>query len=297
MFNLIHLNSHVTFTFIFHLFTITDSNRLLQRNRNVQTVLESKQSVESQRIFLDIKKNLVSSTGLAAGGGMGSGSYSNAFMSSSGRNNSNPNNSSGIPVYDPSRSAYAEQREKTKQRAVSQSDINDAINRDIMAEFDDRSYFPKGDYQSKIPAGETGESSSVNTFDDNDSTIIENGEEEEEKQDGEEEEEEEDYAERERERNEVEERGGRGDEGSSVDHMAETGDDYDDDVDHEKLQEEEEEEEDDRQFYVNESHDLVSNKHEVRSIEDKRFAEESNDLAAPFVSFLQSPGPSFTVTA
>ncbi len=36
-----------------------DSKRLLQRNRNVQSVLESKQTVESQRIFQDIKKNLM----------------------------------------------------------------------------------------------------------------------------------------------------------------------------------------------------------------------------------------------
>ena len=90
------------------------------------------------------------------------------------------------------------------------------------------------------------------------------------------------------------ERGERGDEGSSLDHTAEAGDDYDDDVDHEKLQEEED---DDRQFCINEDNDLVTNKHEVRSIEDKRLVEESTELAAPFVSFLQSPGPTFTVTA
>ena len=37
-----------------------DSKRLLQRNRNVQAVLDSKQAVESQRIFSEIKKNLTS---------------------------------------------------------------------------------------------------------------------------------------------------------------------------------------------------------------------------------------------
>ncbi|KAJ1459013.1 hypothetical protein M885DRAFT_512169 [Pelagophyceae sp. CCMP2097] len=36
-----------------------DSKRLLQRNRNVQSVLESKQSAESNQVFMDIKKNLV----------------------------------------------------------------------------------------------------------------------------------------------------------------------------------------------------------------------------------------------
>jgi hypothetical protein len=35
-----------------------DSKRLLQRNRNVQTVLESKQNFESQRLFDNIKKAL-----------------------------------------------------------------------------------------------------------------------------------------------------------------------------------------------------------------------------------------------
>jgi len=35
-----------------------DSKRLMQRNRNVQSVLESKQAVESNRLFTDIRKNL-----------------------------------------------------------------------------------------------------------------------------------------------------------------------------------------------------------------------------------------------
>jgi hypothetical protein len=44
----------------------TDSNRLLQRNRNVLIVQESKQSVESQRMFFDMKKNLVSSSAVTS---------------------------------------------------------------------------------------------------------------------------------------------------------------------------------------------------------------------------------------
>lgn len=44
-----------------------DCKRLLQRNRNVQAVLESKQSVESIKLFSDIKKNLMLSTALAQG--------------------------------------------------------------------------------------------------------------------------------------------------------------------------------------------------------------------------------------
>ncbi len=39
-----------------------DSKRLLQRNRNVQAVLESKQAVETQKLFADIKKQLMHST-------------------------------------------------------------------------------------------------------------------------------------------------------------------------------------------------------------------------------------------
>lgn len=36
-----------------------DSKRLLQRNRNVQQVLESKQTCETMKLFADIKKNLL----------------------------------------------------------------------------------------------------------------------------------------------------------------------------------------------------------------------------------------------
>lgn len=39
-----------------------DSKRLMQRNRNVQAVLESKQAVESNRVFSDIRKNLYQTT-------------------------------------------------------------------------------------------------------------------------------------------------------------------------------------------------------------------------------------------
>lgn len=39
-----------------------DSKRLMQRNRNVQAVLESKQAVESNRVFTDIRKNLTQVT-------------------------------------------------------------------------------------------------------------------------------------------------------------------------------------------------------------------------------------------
>ena len=39
-----------------------DSKRLLQRNRNVQSVLETKQAAEAHRLFQDIKKNLASNS-------------------------------------------------------------------------------------------------------------------------------------------------------------------------------------------------------------------------------------------
>lgn len=158
----------------------------------------------------------MSTAGLVTSGGTGSGSYNIAFMSSSGRNYSNPIMSSGVPSYDPSRSAYAEQREKPRQRAAIQSDTNDAINRHIISEFDDRSYFPKGDYEFKISAGEMRENIPAKMCDEEDSPIIEKdenengneeGEEEQDGLDGVEGEEVEDYIESERERNERVERG------------------------------------------------------------------------------------------
>ena len=42
-----------------------DCKRLLQRNRNVQAVLESKQAVESVKLFADIKKDLQHSLALS----------------------------------------------------------------------------------------------------------------------------------------------------------------------------------------------------------------------------------------
>jgi hypothetical protein len=46
-----------------------DSKRLLQRNRNVQSVLETKQNCESQRLFSDIKKTMKTVSVLGASGG------------------------------------------------------------------------------------------------------------------------------------------------------------------------------------------------------------------------------------
>lgn len=58
-----------------------DSKRLLQRNRNVQAVLESKQNCESQRLFSDIKKNM--RTIAVAGGGGGASLGGSMTMGSS----------------------------------------------------------------------------------------------------------------------------------------------------------------------------------------------------------------------
>lgn len=50
-----------------------DSKRLLQRNRNVQAVLETKQNVESQKLFSEIKKTMKTiSTGVLSHGHGGS---------------------------------------------------------------------------------------------------------------------------------------------------------------------------------------------------------------------------------
>jgi hypothetical protein len=69
-----------------------DSKRLLQRNKNVQSVLEMKQNTESQRLIGDIKKTMktisavnMSNTGPGGGGGTGGmgmgGSYGESQMS------------------------------------------------------------------------------------------------------------------------------------------------------------------------------------------------------------------------
>lgn len=62
-----------------------DSKRLLQRNRNVQAVLETKQNVESQKLFSDIKKNMknISTVGLNSSSHGGSMSKSNAQTNAS----------------------------------------------------------------------------------------------------------------------------------------------------------------------------------------------------------------------
>jgi glutamyl-tRNA reductase len=57
-----------------------DSKRLLQRNKNVQSVLEMKQNSESQRLITDIKKTMktistVQLLGGSGGAGGGSGSF------------------------------------------------------------------------------------------------------------------------------------------------------------------------------------------------------------------------------
>ena len=61
-----------------------DSKRLLQRNRNVQAVLESKQNCESQRLFSDIKKNMRTVT-MAGGAGASQMMGSSASHASSTR--------------------------------------------------------------------------------------------------------------------------------------------------------------------------------------------------------------------
>lgn len=65
-----------------------DSKRLLQRNRNVQTVLEMKQNTESQRLVGEIKKNMktvvLTSSGGAGSGSMGGSASLASNMSSTG---------------------------------------------------------------------------------------------------------------------------------------------------------------------------------------------------------------------
>ena len=62
-----------------------DSKRLLQRNRNVQAVLESKQTVESHRLHQEIKKNLFQNS-LHGSGSIRSSHNTNAASKKSNRN-------------------------------------------------------------------------------------------------------------------------------------------------------------------------------------------------------------------
>ena len=48
-----------------------DSKRLLQRNRNVQAVLEAKQSTEGQKLVAEIRKSVLESTSAGAGAAAG----------------------------------------------------------------------------------------------------------------------------------------------------------------------------------------------------------------------------------
>lgn len=61
-----------------------DSKRLLQRNRNVQAVLESKQSSEAMRLFTDIKRSLMNDA-IMSGGFSGGSKHSKTGASSSGQ--------------------------------------------------------------------------------------------------------------------------------------------------------------------------------------------------------------------
>ncbi len=77
-----------------------DSKRLLQRNRNVQAVLESKQALECQRIFEEIKKTLHSNgaylltQAAQSGGNTGHGASGKSSGKGGRTNNSNGQNTS-----------------------------------------------------------------------------------------------------------------------------------------------------------------------------------------------------------
>lgn len=60
-----------------------DSKRLLQRNRNVQSVLESKQTVETHKLSQEIKRGLFTNSGNALPGMSGGVSAKNSVMSNS----------------------------------------------------------------------------------------------------------------------------------------------------------------------------------------------------------------------
>eukprot|EP00607_Mallomonas_marina_P000178 CAMPEP_0182427950 /NCGR_PEP_ID=MMETSP1167-20130531/20913_1 /TAXON_ID=2988 /ORGANISM="Mallomonas Sp, Strain CCMP3275" /LENGTH=407 /DNA_ID=CAMNT_0024610557 /DNA_START=86 /DNA_END=1309 /DNA_ORIENTATION=- len=82
-----------------------DSKRLLQRNRNVQAVLESKQAVESHRVTQEIKKNLFNTSGVSGGDSMmhsgGDISTRNSTMSNTAGSKKAASRSKGLSSSDP----------------------------------------------------------------------------------------------------------------------------------------------------------------------------------------------------
>jgi hypothetical protein len=107
---------------------VLDSKRLLQRNRNVQTVLESKQSVESQRIFLDIKKNLMNNVLLVA-----QGSQSNTHR--------NTGRGPGATTGGSNQGQGYQNSNHISNRLPSNMEDNEG--------FDNQSYFAEGGYQQE----------------------------------------------------------------------------------------------------------------------------------------------------
>ena len=101
---------------------------MLQRNRNVQAVLESKQSVESQRIFLDIKKNLLNNVLLV------SQTANSTYIPYGSKMNPSNNNNNHNHQND------AKNQPQKNRNQNSNSNTND---------FDDRSFFPPNDYQNE----------------------------------------------------------------------------------------------------------------------------------------------------
>ena len=137
-------------------------------------VLESKQAAETQRIFLDIKKNVINgqSTTLAS-------TYQGGRNGSVATAASNGSGGSGEATADNDANSSIEC--KADEDAQTQADINNAINRDMMAQFGGRSFFPRGNDSKEGGVG----SFCAKVGEEFDYTIVENDDEESDEGEGE----------------------------------------------------------------------------------------------------------------
>ena len=85
-----------------------DTKRLLQRNRNVQAVLDSKQATECQKLFADIKKTLYSTAALH--GGQATSVHTNTLRRNDKANSSKVSGSTGKHSATDSQGYYEQQQ-------------------------------------------------------------------------------------------------------------------------------------------------------------------------------------------
>jgi hypothetical protein len=245
-------------------------------------VLESKQAAETQRIFLDIKKNIINgqtSTLTSTYQGGRSGSVATPASVSSG--GAAPDaDADGDNDVDHDNDTNSSRECKADEEAQLQDDINNAINRDIMAQFGGRSFFPRGNDSKEGGVG----SFCARTGEEFDYTIVENDDED--SDEGEEEQKSRELLEREYE----EEEGEREGEGEGE---GETEEERERDLVEREYEEMEEEGDRDGEEYEDDA--------DGEAKEDAKIALVEGDIGdkreAHLNEFFHSAGPSFTTTA